>query len=181
MTGVFPYVLKTVKVVPDFKKDSKLDYSNYPLISLLSNIEKILEKLMYNRLYTFLKKNVIYNLQFGFWQQYSTSHYSNNIIENIRRAFDDANIGCRVFVDLQEAFGTVDHQIMLAKLNHYGIRGVSNDWFKSYLSNHNKYVFINGYESGPVALNCGIPQGSVLGSLLFSLYINQAMTPIFYV
>ena len=75
MTGVFPSVLKTAKVVPVFKKDSKLDYSNYCPISLLSNIEKILEKLMYKRLYTFLNNNnIIYNLQFGFRQQYSTSH-----------------------------------------------------------------------------------------------------------
>ena len=173
-TGVFPSVLKTAKVVPVFKKDSKLDYSNYRPISLLSNIEKILEKLMYKRLYTFLNKNnVIYNLQFGFRQQYSTSHALINITENIRKALDDGNIGCGVFVDLQKAFDTVDHQILLAKLNHYGIRGVSNDWFKSYLSNCNQYVSINGYESGLAALNCSIPQGSVLGPLLFLLYIND--------
>ena len=128
MTGVFPSVLKTAKVVPVFKKDSKLDYSNYRPISLLSNIEKILEKLMYKRLYTFLNNNnIIYNLQFGFRQQYSTSHALINITENIRKALDDGNIGCGVFVDLQKTFDTVNHQIILAKLNHYGIRGVSND------------------------------------------------------
>ena len=68
---------------------------------------------------------------------------------------------------------TVDHQILLAKLNHYGIRGVSNDWFKSYLSNRNQYVSINGYESGLAAINCCVPQGSVLGPFLFLLYIND--------
>ena len=128
MTGVFPSVLKTAKVVPVFKKDSKLDYSNYCPISLLSNIEKILEKLMYKRLYTFLNSNnIIYNVQFGFRQQYSTFHALINITENIRKALDDGNIGCGVFVGLQEAFDTADHQILLAKLNHYGICGVSND------------------------------------------------------
>ena len=128
MTGVFPSVLKTAKVVPVFKKDSKLDYSNYRPISLLSNIEKILEKLMYKRLYTFLNKNnVIYNLQFGFRQQHSTSHALININENIRKGLNDGNISCGVFVDLQKAFDTVDHKILLAKLIHYGIRGVSND------------------------------------------------------
>ena len=140
MTGVFPSVLKIAKVVPVFKKDSKLDYSNYRPISLLSNIEKILEKLMYKRLHTFLNNsNIIYNLQSGFRQQYSPSHALINITENIRKVLDDGNTGCGVFVDLQKAFDTVDHQILLAKLNHYGIHGVSNDWFKSYLSNHSQY------------------------------------------
>ena len=168
MTGIFLFVLKIAKVFPVFKKDSKLDYSNYRPIFLLSNTEKILEKLVYKRLYTFLNKNnVIYNLQFGFRQQYSTFHDLINITENIRKALEDGNIGCGVFPELQKAFGAVDQQILLAKLNHYGIRRVSNNWFKSYLSNHNQYVSINVYESVSAALRYGVPQGSVLGPLLF--------------
>ena len=126
---------------------------------------------MYKRLYTFLDyNNIIYDLQLGFIQQYSTSHALINITENIRKALDDGNIDCRVFTDLKKAFDTVDHQILLAKLSHYGICGVSNDWFKSDLSNRDQYVSINGYESGLAAINCGVPQGSVLGPLLFLLY-----------
>ena len=141
MTGVFPSVLITAKVVPVFKKYSKLDYSNYHPISLLLNIVKILGKLMYKRLYTFLhNKNIIYALQFGFWQQFSTSHVLINITENIGKALDDGNIVCGVSVDLQVAFDTVEYQILLAKLNHCRIRGVSNDWFKSSLSNCNQYL-----------------------------------------
>ena len=128
---------------------------------------------MCRRLYTFLNKNnIVYNLQFGFRQQYSTSHALINITENIGKALDDGNIGCGVFVDLQKAFDTVDRQILLAKLNHYEICGVSNGWFKSYLSNRNQYLSINEYESGLAALNCGVSQGSILGLLLF-LHVND--------
>ena len=91
---------------------------------------------MYKRLCNFLNnKNIIYNMQFRFRQQYCTAHALINITENIRKATDDENIGCGVFADLQKVFDTVDHQIILVKLNHYGIGGVSNYWFKSYLSN----------------------------------------------
>ena len=87
---------------------------------------------MYKRLYTFLNNNnIIYNLQFGVRQQYSTSHALINVIENIGKALDDGNMDCGVFVYLQKAFDAVDHQILLAKLNQYEIHGISNDWFKS--------------------------------------------------
>ena len=113
MTGVFLSVGKSPKVVPVFKKDSNLDFRNYHPISLLSNIEKILEKLMCKRLYTIHNRNnVIYNIQFEFRQSNSTSHALISITENLRTALDDRNIGCGVFVDLQKAIDTVDHQIL---------------------------------------------------------------------
>ena len=123
---------------------------------------------MYKRLHTFLNNNnMIYNLQFGFKQQYSPSHALINITENIRKAIDDGNIVCGVFVDLQKAFDTGYQQILLAKLIQYGIRGVSNDWFKSYQCNCSQYVSANGYESGLAAINCGVPQESFLGPCYF--------------
>ena len=103
---------------------------------------------MYKRLYTFLNNNkIIHSLQFRFRQQYSISLALINITENKRKAHDDENMDCGVFVDLQKDFDTVDHQILLAKLNHYATRGVSNDWFKSYLSKRSQYESLNKYES----------------------------------
>ena len=143
ITGVFLSVLITAKVVPVFKKDSKLNYSNYRPISFLSNIEKILGKLMYKRLYTFLDyNNIICDSQFQFRQQYSTYHALINT-ENIRKALDDRSIGCGVFVDLQKAFDTVDHQILLAKVNCFGIHGASNDWLKSYKNCLENILFVS--------------------------------------
>ena len=125
---------------------------------------------MYKGLYTFLNNNIIYNLKFGFTQQCSAFHVLINITHNIRKALDDGNICCGVFGGLQKAFDTEDHQILLAKLNHYGICRVSNDWFKSYLSNHNHYVSINDFDSGLTTINCGLPQGSVPGPFTLLLY-----------
>ena len=101
------------------------------------------------------------------------SHTLINTTENIRKALDNENIGCGVFADLQKAFDTIDHQILLAKLSHCGICGFSNNWLKSYLSNCNQYVSINGFDSGLVAINCGFTQGSVVGPLLFLIYMND--------
>ena len=173
-SGVFPSILKIAKVIPIHKKYSKLDFSNYRPISLLSNIEKILERLMYNRMYKFFSDNdLIYPLQFGFSQKYSTVHALISLTENIRKNLDEGNIGCGIFVDLQKAFDTVEHDILSSKLEHYGIRGLANEWFKSYLSNRKQYVSINGYDSNLADVKFGVPQGSVLVPLLFLIYIND--------
>ena len=112
--GVFPSILKTCKVIPIYKKDSQLNCSNYRPISLLSNIDKILERIMYNRLYKFLEtNNLIYSLQFGFRQRHSTSHAFIHLTDKIKEQLDKENFACGIFVDFQKAFDTVDHQILI--------------------------------------------------------------------
>ena len=169
--GTHPKLLKSVKVIPIFKKGSKLETSNYRPISLLSNLNKILEKLMFTRTYSFLEKNhLLYKLQFGFRQKHSTNHALVDITETIREALDNGKFACGIFIDLQKAFDTVNHDILINKLNYYGIRGISNNWFKSYLSDRTQFVSIDGHDSNAELVKHGVPQGSVLGPLLFLLY-----------
>jgi len=174
-TGIYISNLKISKVIPVYKgKGNNLHCCNYRPISLLSNIDKIIEKLMHKRLYSFLSKNnIIYNLQFGFRKSHSTSHALIYLTENVRKALDESYFCSGVFVDLQKAFDTVDHDILLHKLNHYGVRGVENNWFKSYLYERRQFVCINGVKSEEVVMHYGVPQGSVLGPLLFLIYIND--------
>ena len=120
----------------------------------------------------FSDNNLIYPLQFGFRQKYSTVYALISLTKNIRKNLDEGKFGCGIFVDLQKAFDTVEHDILLSKLEHYGIRGLANEWFKSYLSNRKQYVSINGYDSNLADVKFDV-QGSVLGPLLFLVYINN--------
>ena len=122
----------------------------------------------------FLKSSdILYKYQFGFRKQYSTNHALLSIIEKIRTSLDNKMYSCGIFIDLEKAFDTVNHQILLSKLDHYGIRGVANQWFSSYLSNRYQSVILNGEISARKPITCGVPQGSILGPLLFLIYIND--------
>jgi len=148
--------------------------TNYRPISLLSVFVKILEKLIYSRVMNFLKKySVLYKYQFGFRKGYSTSLALIDVIDTINMSLDSNEYVVGIFCDLQKAFDTVNHEILLTKLNYYGIRGTLFDWFTDYLTDRKQFTTINGANSRHNTIPCGVPQGSVLGPLLFLLYVND--------
>ena len=129
---------------------------------------------MHRRLSNFLDKNkLIYSLQFGFRQNYSTSYALIHLTETIKQSIDQGLFSCGIFVDLQKAFYTAEHDILLGKLEHYGKTEITNKWFETYLKDRQQFVSINGYSSECVSMPTGVLQGSVLGFLLFLLYIND--------
>ena len=173
--GKFPAVLKIASVAPTLKKCGKLDVSNYRPISLISNISKIIEKLIHKRLNSFFEHNdIFYSFQFGFSDNHSTTNALIKMTDQIKEACDCGLYACGIYLDLKKAFDTVNHKILLSKLNHYRIRGVANDWFKSFLANRTQYTNINGSSSNSEKVMYGVPQGSVLGLLLFIIFINDS-------
>ena len=172
--GVFPDLMKKAKVRPLYKCDNPQICDNYRPISLLPVLSKVLEKIVYRRLTGHLESNdILYKAQFGFRSNHSTHDAIETFIGNCIEGLDrDLKCLC-VFIDLKKAFDTVNHRIILRKLELMGVNGTALQWFESYLSDRKQYTEMDGFCSDTCAIDAGVPQGSLLGVLLFQLEIND--------
>jgi hypothetical protein len=179
-SGIFPARLKYAVSKPTFKNGDRSDVSNCRPISLLPAFSKVFEKVLYVRMYQHLiNNNILVDEQFGFRTKSSITTATFNLISEIIDAFNSKQIVGGIFCDLKKAFDSVDHDILLSKLEFYGIRGKFKELIKSYLTNRYQRVSITSKNSCRSSFSkwgevrCGVPQGSILGPLFFLLYIND--------
>ena len=173
-TGIFPDKLKIAKVIPLFKKGDPTLIENYRPISLLPAISKIFERVIFNQMNAyFTLNNLFYDKQYGFRKYPSTELAALNVVDTIVNHMDNGNTPFAVYLDLSKAFDTLNHSILLDKLKFYGFRGTSINLIKHYLSNRKQCVEIDRLRSFYINISTGVPQGSILGTLLFIIYMND--------
>ena len=176
-TGIFPDRLKIAKVIPLFKKGDEHIIDNYRPISLLPVISKVFEKIVFDQLYQYFTDNdLIFTSQYGFRKLHSTELASIELIDRIAQYMDSGKLPLSIFLDLSKAFDTLDHSILLDKLKFYGISKTPLKWFQSYLRSRQQFVEFDGTCSGNTFINTGVPQGSIIGPILFLIYMNDIHT-----
>ena len=172
--GIFPESLKISKVIPIYKSGAKSEVNNYCPISLLPVLSKVFEKVLHKRITTFVKKHsVLSSTQYGFRANYSPEHAVLDVVSTCYNNISNKQYNGLIMLNLKKAFDSVTHTILLRKLDHYGIRGSAHKLLSSYLCNRQQYVNINNVNSDTQSINYGVLQGSILGPLLFLLYIND--------
>ena len=184
--GLFPQEFKRANVVPLYKKENSMLFTNYRPVSLLCILSKVFERIMYDRVIDYPEEyRILFEYQFGFRKRHSTYLALMVLMDKLIKSIENGNhVG--VFLDFSKAFDTVDHSILLFKLEHYGIRGSALKSLKNYLSNRMQSVTYHNEKSALKELQCVVPQGSTLGTLLFLIYINdlalicQHAMPIFF-
>ena len=173
--GIYPDEMKIAKIKPLYKSGDSDIVSNYRPISILPVFSKLLERIMYNRVYKHItKNNLLYEKQLGFQNNCSTEYAILQLTKEIHESFDKKEFTLGVFIDLSKAFDTVNHDILLTKLQYFGLNNKYIKWFTSYLNNRKQFVcYGDRNNSSREIINCGVPQGSILGPLLFLLYVND--------
>ncbi len=173
-TGIFSEKLNIAKIIPVYKKEDDTLFTNYRPKSLLPTVSKIFENVIFKQLYHFvLDKKLLYNAQYGFRTDNSTEYASLQLVDRIIVEMHKMNAPVNIFLDFSKAFDTLNHKILLDKFEHYGINEISLWLIESYLTNRKQYVEIDGSNSDMLSLTTGVPQGSILGALLFIIYIND--------
>ena len=173
-TVIFPDSLKVAKVIPLYEKGDKALFDHYRPISILPSISKIFERIIFNQINDhFTSHNSYYDGQYGFREKHSTQLAALELIDRITHELDLGNTPINIYIDLSKAFDTLDHTILISKLQHYGIKGTALQLLLSYLSNRKQFVQYGDILSQKNHILMGVPQGSILGPLLFIIYIND--------